>query len=153
MRCHVTAAVNFLDWMAGSGSALATCTQTDVDRWIANPVASYRDETGHFIRWSVQHRHTTGLTYRTIRWTGPRGTLDSEKHWADARRLLHDDALSTPDRVAGLLLVLYAQRIATISQLTIDHVHLSTDTVKIIYQALHRCATRAHRGDGILRRT
>jgi hypothetical protein len=29
--------------------------------------------------------------------------------WDDARRLLHDDTLKTPDRVVGLLLLLYAQ--------------------------------------------
>ena len=131
VRCHVTAAANFLDWLAERGLTLDACTQADLDRWTSNPEASYRDDTSHFIRWSVQHRHATGLTYATTRWTGPRGTLDSEKRWADAHRLLHDDTLPTADRVAGLLLVLYAQRIATISQLTIDHVDLSNDTVKI----------------------
>ncbi|MEU8550553.1 hypothetical protein AB0C81_26830 [Streptomyces roseoverticillatus] len=60
-------------------------------------------------------------------------TIDSEKRWSDARRLLHDDTLPTPDRVAGLLLVLYAQKIATISQLTADDVHLDNDTVAITF--------------------
>jgi len=133
VRCHVTAAANFLAWLADNGLSLNACTQADLDRWIANPEASYRDETGHFIRWAVQHRHAIGLIQGTVRWTGPRGTLDSEKRWADARRLLHDDTLLTADRVAGLLLVLYAQRIATISQLTVDDVHLSSDTVKIMF--------------------
>lgn len=66
VRCHVTAAVNFLDWLATNASTLNTCTQAHVDRWMANPDATYRDETGHFIRWSVQHRHATGLTYGTM---------------------------------------------------------------------------------------
>jgi hypothetical protein len=110
-----------------------SCTQPLVDLWMANPEASYRDETGHFIRWSVQHRHATGLTYGTARRTGPRGSLDTEKRWADARRLLHDDTIPTRDRIAGLLLLLYAQRIATITQLTVDHVHLTPDTVKITF--------------------
>jgi len=133
VRCHVTAAVNFLDWLAGNRLTMNTCTQPHLDRWIANPEASHRDETGHFIRWAVQHRHASGLTYRTVRWTGPRGTLDREKRWADARRLLHDDTLPTADRVAGLLLLLYAQRIATISQLTVDHVQLGNDRVEIMF--------------------
>jgi hypothetical protein len=30
--------------------------------------------------------------------------------WDDARRLLHDETLTTADRVAGLLLLFYAQR-------------------------------------------
>ncbi|MFJ2094646.1 hypothetical protein ACIOEW_36125 [Streptomyces sp. NPDC087901] len=133
VRCHVTAADNLLTWLPGKGLTLGTCTQADLERWMAGPTASYRDETGHFVRWSVQHRHARGLTYSTVRWTGPLGTIDSEKRWADARRLLHDDALPTPDRVAGLLLILYAQKVATISQLTVSDVHITDDTVAIAF--------------------
>ncbi|MDJ0463006.1 hypothetical protein [Streptomyces sp. H27-C3] len=100
---------------------------------MAEPTVSYRDETGHFVRWSLQHRHASGLTYGTVRWAGPQSTIDSEKRWADARRLLNDDTLPTPDRVAGLLLILYAQKIATISQLTVDDVHINNDTVSITF--------------------
>lgn len=100
---------------------------------MADPTVSYRDETGHFVRWSVQHRHARDLTYGTVRWTGPLSTIDSEKRWADARRLLNDDTLPTLDRVAGLLLILYAQKIATISQLTVDDVHFDGDTVSITF--------------------
>jgi hypothetical protein len=60
------------------------CTQADLDLWIANPETSYRDETGHFIRWSVQHRHATGLTYGTVRWTGP--PQDTQQREALGRR-------------------------------------------------------------------
>ncbi|MGN5381805.1 hypothetical protein ACQ4WX_46140 [Streptomyces lasalocidi] len=100
---------------------------------MADPTVSYPDETGHFVRWSVQHRHARDLAYGTVRWTGPLSTIDSEKRWADARRLLNDDTLPTPDRVAGLLLILYAQKIATISQLTVDDVHFDGDTVAITF--------------------
>ncbi|MFJ1818679.1 site-specific integrase [Streptomyces sp. NPDC088139] len=133
VRCHVSAADNFLTWLGGEGLTLGTCTQPDLERWMAEPTVSYRDETGHFVRWSLQHRHASGLTYGTVRWTGPQGTIDSEKRWADARRLLNDDTLPTPDRVAGLLLILYAQKIATISQLTVDDVQSDGDTVAIAF--------------------
>ncbi|MFK0114019.1 site-specific integrase [Streptomyces sp. NPDC091217] len=133
VRCHVTAANNFLDWLGGEGLAIGTCTQTDLERWMADPTVSYPDETGHFVRWSVQHRHARDLTYGTVRWTGPLSTIDSEKRWADARRLLNDDTLPTPDRVAGLLLILYAQKIATISQLTVGDVDFDGDTVSITF--------------------
>jgi hypothetical protein len=131
VRCHVTAAGNFLDWLTASSVTIKTCTQQHLDQWIANPDATYHDETGHFVRWAVQHRHAAGLTFPAVRWAGPRGTLDTEKRWADARRLLHDDTLPTGDRVAGLLLLLYAQRIATISQLTVEHVGLEGDALTI----------------------
>jgi len=132
LRCHVTAAANFLAWLRRQGRTLATCTQADLERWATDPKASYRDETGHFVRWAVTHRHASQLAFGTHRWEGPCGPLDTQKRWADARRLLHDTSLQTADRVAGLLLVLYAQRIATISQLTTDHVHADGDRVELL---------------------
>ncbi|MFB7114815.1 hypothetical protein [Streptomyces sp. NPDC056291] len=45
-----------------------------------------------------------------------------ERRWALARRLLHDDTIPAVDRVAGLLLLLYAQRPAAICRLTTTHV-------------------------------
>jgi hypothetical protein len=135
VRCHLTAAANFLDWLTKSDRTLASCTQADLDWWAASPNARYRDETAHFVRWAVAHRHASRLTVAAHRWQGPSGPLDGEKRWADARRLLNDRTLKTADRVAGLLLVLYAQRIATISQLTIDHVHADGDRVEIMLGA------------------
>lgn len=132
MRCHITTANSFLDWLTGEGLTLGTCTQTDLERWMAHPTVSYRDETGHFIRWSVQNRHAHDLTYGTVRWTGPLSTIDSEKRWADARRILNDDTVPTPDRVAGLLLILYAQKISIISQLTVDDVRIDNDTSPVV---------------------
>jgi hypothetical protein len=41
--------------------------------------------------------------------------------------------LPTADRVAGLLLILYAQKIATIRQLTVDNVGVSGETVEITF--------------------
>ena len=71
VRCHVTAAARFLDWLAGQGLALASCGQGDLERWACSGEASYRDETAHFIRWAVEHRHARGLTAGAVRWGGP----------------------------------------------------------------------------------
>jgi hypothetical protein len=131
VRSHATAAAGFLDWLTGQNLTLTDCAQPDLERWAASDDASYKEETSHFIRWAVQHRHATGLTYGTVRWTGPRTTLDTEKRWADARRLLADDTITTSDRVAGLLLLLYAQRLSTISTLTPDHVATIDGQVRI----------------------
>ncbi|MET9388509.1 site-specific integrase, partial [Streptomyces sp. NPDC002928] len=75
VRCHVTAADKFLTWLAAEGLTPGTCTQADLERWMTDPAFTYRDGTGHFVRWSVQHRHAHGLTYGTVRWTGPQGTI------------------------------------------------------------------------------
>lgn len=41
--------------------------------------------------------------------------------------LLHDTTLDPEDRVAGLLVLLYAQWPSAVSRLTLDHVHVSDD--------------------------
>jgi hypothetical protein len=132
VRCHVTAATGFLDWLTAQDLTLSSCAQPDLDRWASGDDLTYRDETAHFVRWSVTHRHASHLTFGAVRWEGPRGPHDGEKRWGDARRLLHDDKLTVSDRVAGLLLLLYAQRIANIVKLTTDHVHDDGDQVKVV---------------------
>ena len=132
VRCHVTAAASFPDWLATEGLALSSCTQPDLDRWASGEDIAYRDETAHFVRWSVARRHASHLTFGAVRWEGPRGPHDSEKRWNDARRLLRDSTLTTSDRVAGLLLLLYAQRITSIVKLTTGHIHDHGDRVEIM---------------------
>jgi hypothetical protein len=57
--------------------------------------------------------------------------IDTETRWEQARWLLHDGTLGPGDRVAGLLVLLYAQWPAAISRLTLSHVDTSDDQVRI----------------------
>ncbi len=54
-----------------------------------------------------------------------------EARWQHARRLLHDDTIKPEDRVAGLLVLLYAQGPAAISRLTLDQVHAGQQHVRL----------------------
>jgi hypothetical protein len=42
-----------------------------------------------------------------------------------ARRLLHDEGIDPADRVVGALVVIYAQRLTNIAQLTINDISQS----------------------------
>ncbi|MFI6010177.1 hypothetical protein ACIBAG_15400 [Streptomyces sp. NPDC051243] len=57
--------------------------------------------------------------------------MDDEARWATARRLLHDHMLKPEDRLAGLLLLPYAQWPAVISRLTVKDVEERDGTVRI----------------------
>ena len=57
--------------------------------------------------------------------------IDAEARWEQARRLLHDDSLDPEDRVAGLLVLLYAQWPSIISCLTLGHVHADDQQVQL----------------------
>ncbi|RZL75047.1 MAG: site-specific integrase [Rhodococcus sp. (in: high G+C Gram-positive bacteria)] len=121
IRRHVADAVAFLDWLDTRGLTLASCTQTELDQWLAgSPRQASR--SANFVRWAITHRHASRLTAPATRWTGPSGPLDQDRRWADARRLLHDNTCPVADRVAGLLILLYAQKLSAISTLTTQQV-------------------------------
>jgi hypothetical protein len=130
IRQRAQAAVAFLDWLRVHDLTLGTCRQADLDRWLTNDSATYRKTAGHFIRWARSNKLTT-VHAAAIRWTGPTQQLDDQRRWELARRLLHDGHLKPEDRLAGLLLLLYAQTPAVISRLTTDHLNASPDHVRL----------------------
>jgi hypothetical protein len=127
---HVRAATVLLDWLTSQHLTLPTCGQADLDRWLSGTEASHRYQAGHFVRWAANQRLTT-LSFPATRWHGPTRALDDQARWDAARRLLHDDTLATRDRLAGLLVLLYAQPVARVSRLTTDHVTTDDTTVRI----------------------
>lgn len=132
IRDQVAGAAAFLDWLHTRGSTLAACTQTDLDQWLASKTARVT-RSASFVRWAATHHHAPRLTAPATRWTGPAGPLDQDRRWADTRRLLHDDAYPTADRIAGLLVLLYAQKLNVISTLTTQHLrHADGQTLLIL---------------------
>jgi len=129
IRRQVADAAAFLDWLHTRGSTLATCTQADLDQWLASKPGP-APRSANFARWATTHHHAPQLTAPATRWTGPAGPLDQDRRWTDARRLLHDDTCPAVDRVAGLLVLLYAQKLNVISTLTTQHIsHVNDQTM------------------------
>ena len=121
VRDHAAAATAFLDWLTARGLTLAACTQAELDQWLAG-TSGHLVRSANFVRWAVARRHASGLTAPATRWPGPSGPLDQDRRWADARRLLREEAYPAADRVAGLLILLYAQKLNVITALTTQHV-------------------------------
>ncbi len=126
---HVKAAITLLDALTARDLTLATARQGDLDTWLTG-AATHRREAGNFIRWANRQKETR-LEFAASRWGGPTGVIDTETRWQHARRLIHDNTIRPEDRVAGLLVLLYAQWPAAISRLTLDHVQASTDDVRL----------------------
>jgi hypothetical protein len=125
VRNHVRAAVAFLQWLAAHDLTLDTCRQADFEHWLTDDAASYRKTAGHFIRWARTNK-LTSINASAIRWHGPTGPLDEEHRWETARRLVHDEKIDPEDRLAGLLLLLYAQTPAAICRMTLEHITADT---------------------------
>ena len=131
VRQRVRAAVGLLGWLRERGLTLASCSQADLDAWLAGTDATRKAEAGHFVRWAISCGINRNLQFAATRWTGPARPLDHDGRWQQARWLLHDDTLGTGNRVAGLLVLLYAQRPAAISRLTLNDLDTSDGTVRL----------------------
>ncbi|GAA4612801.1 hypothetical protein GCM10023195_55120 [Actinoallomurus liliacearum] len=127
---RVRSATALLDWLTAHDLTLASCGQADLDQWLTDDDASHHHHAGHFVRWAARQRLTT-LSFPATRWQGPTRVIDDQARWDAARRLLHDDTIGSRDRLAGLLVLLYAQPVARISRLTTDHVTIDDTTATI----------------------
>jgi hypothetical protein len=127
---NVRAAAALLDWLAVRGLTLETARQGDLDAWLGDAAAVHRADAGNFVRWARRSKLTT-LNFAAVKWGGPSGVIDTETRWEQARWLLHDDSLRPEDRLAGLLVLLYAQQTSVISRLTLAHVQPSGGQVLI----------------------
>ncbi|GAA1167528.1 hypothetical protein GCM10009578_006990 [Streptomyces rhizosphaericus] len=95
-------AVRMLDWLHTRGQSLAGCGQGDVDQWLAEGT-SYHYSARNFVLWCVRRGHASDITIPIYVKENLRSEfVEADERWTLARRLLHDDALDTVDRVAGL---------------------------------------------------
>jgi uncharacterized protein YidB (DUF937 family) len=123
-------AVAFLDWLDAHDLTLGSCRQADLDRWLADEHAGYREQAGRLIRWARASNLTTGHL-AAARWNGPAQLIDHQHRWDTARRLLHDGTVKPEDRLAGLLVLLYAQGATAISQMTTGQIQAGDGGVRL----------------------
>ncbi|WP_248243320.1 recombinase XerD [Microbacterium kunmingense] len=109
-----TVALEFVQHIRASGLTPATCTQACVDDWLATGPTT-RSLARGFVRWASAHRHLPPVVfpYRVAR-TEPVIT-QQQRLGHIARLLVPNDQLATDERVAALLLLLYAQPLARIA--------------------------------------
>jgi hypothetical protein len=127
---NIKAAIALLDWLTACDLTLEAAQQGDLDKWMGQAQASHRTDAGNFVRWARRNKLTT-LDFAAVKWCGPSGVIDTETRWQQARWLLHDDSLKPEDRLAGLLVLLYAQQASAISRLTLAHVQAADGQVLI----------------------
>jgi hypothetical protein len=129
-RARVRVAADLLLWLAERDLTLATLEQEHLDWWLVDGT-SYRRHVRAFIVWTVKHKITGPLTVippATRRHAAP---LDPDRRRVLLRSLLTDEQIDLRDRVAGLLVVVFPQRISRLVLLTIDDVHHSDGQVQL----------------------
>lgn len=108
----------FLTWLRSSGIAVEACSQADTDLWLSDGKVTRR-LVRDFAGWMSSRGYMTDLSVPALAGSRhPASATDDHARWDTARRLLHDNELDVADRVAGILVLLYAQPVSRIAQLT-----------------------------------
>jgi len=124
-RRKIEQVVVFLLLLEADSRVLPDCSQYDIDVWFAG-TGAIRSRLRPFLVWAQRHRHLPAqLTLPRSYKGAPSAPVDSEQRWRIAQQLVTDTTIDPVDRVAGALIVLYAQPLERIVTLTTDDVILT----------------------------
>jgi integrase len=129
-KVEMRSAAAFLQWLAERDRTLETCKQADIDAWLAGERAD-RYIARTFARWAMAQTLMPKLEFPAGQRAGPSPPVISEDLVELARRLLHDPALVPRDRVAGVLIAVFAQPVSRVARLATDDVMLDGETVAV----------------------
>ncbi|MFI6690129.1 hypothetical protein [Streptomyces sp. NPDC050485] len=130
VRRETKAAIQLVTWLRARGTSLATCTQHDIDDWLNSDFwVRYLART--FLVWSVRNRHAHRVTIPIPPKDTSMVLIESDQRWTHVRRLLKGDGIDTATRVAGLLLLLFAQPLSRTSRIRVDQVTQEGDHVTL----------------------
>ena len=130
-RRTLRSVIAFLATIEATHRTLASVHQGDIDSWFAS-LRARPHQVRPFLTWARRTRVLPPAIILPPAFSG-RGDLrtDPEHRWTIARRLVRDDDLDPLDRVAGALVVLYAQPLVRICALTTDDIATDGDIVTV----------------------
>lgn len=125
-RARLRSAIELTTWLHQQDRTLADLRQDLLEGWLLEGGSSRLAIAG-FIEWLRKTKVITGLHVPRAPRPLKLNTIQDSKRWALLRRLLDDEALDLRERVAGGLLLLYAQPITKMTQLRREDVILNDD--------------------------
>lgn len=127
----VTVTIDFCNWLAAEhGISVEQATQSHIDRWQATGPTT-RGHIYRFIRWAIKVRLVASdlevAPHR--RGTAPRMSNDQQN--AVIEKVVHQQTLHPRDRLAAILVIVFAQPIEDIAALTWKQVSIRPGKVSI----------------------
>lgn len=117
-RQQTNVAVAFLAWLRERDRSLAECHQADIDEWFATGTTT-RWALRSFLTWAIAQQRCPAREVPHYR--GRRAPMLSQQaRLVILNRLFTDTDVELSDRVAGCLVLIYAQPIARIRTLTVE---------------------------------
>jgi hypothetical protein len=127
---EITEAIKFLTWLHSAHSrTLANCLQPDVDEWLASGPTT-RSKVRNLLAWAKKTR-LNGSVHITHRQAPPSRALTQDQRLEWLRELLEGDSESLSYRVAGILLLLYAQPLTKVAALRTSAITFADNDVCI----------------------
>jgi len=127
---EITEAIKFLTWLHSAHSrTLATCLQQDVDEWRASGPTT-RSKIRNLLAWAKKARLNKSVQI-THQQAPPSRALTQEQRLAWLRELLGGDSESLAYRVAGILLLLFAQPLTKIAALPTSAITFADNDARI----------------------
>ena len=125
-RRNLRKAAWFLHHLTIRGRTLHDCTQADIDHVYATENHSLREDLRPFLRWAMNTRRMPKLHIPSAKEQPT--TLITQQQRIDLIGRIHTgEQIELADRVLALLVLVYAQPLARIQQLTIDDIQSTDD--------------------------
>jgi hypothetical protein len=126
----VTVAIDFLNWLTQNGCSLPGLTQAHLDAWQAQGPTT-RELASRFLLWGEEGalgrpgftmtRHSRGTSVK----------LSASGQDEAVRRVVHTTELTSRDRAAAILVVVFAEQIENVIKLTWDDVQITEYKVTV----------------------
>lgn len=127
----VTVTIEFCNWLAAEhGTTVGQLTQAHIDLWQSSGPTT-REHIVRFIRWAIKARLIAADLEVTPhrRGTAPRMPITQQN--AVIEQVAHQQTLHPRDRLAAILMIIFAQRAEHIAALTWDRVTVTADAVTV----------------------
>ena len=135
-RSRLRRVVALLVWLEARGRSIETATQSDLEEYLVTQPKSAIGELGQFLIWTRQTGLNSALTSTYQSSSEPQVTMSDDDRWAHVNTLLHDETIRLHTRIAGLLMLLFAQPITRICAMRTDQVDTSSpDNVLVTFEA------------------
>jgi hypothetical protein len=125
-RRHLQTCLALLTWLQAQGTRLGNCQQSQLDEWLKN----HRSRAHHaqaFVHWAVRNHLAHDLTIHGSQAQLPMSTVDLGQQQEIVAALLRNADAPVSDRLAGLLVALYAQLFARIARMPLTAVIVGDD--------------------------
>ncbi|MGJ6968631.1 hypothetical protein ACSDR0_42665 [Streptosporangium sp. G11] len=113
-------ATAFLIWLDKCDRTLASCRQSDIDAWYAENTEYTRAQVRTFLTWAMQSRQCSRSLSLPAGKISRQAPMTEDERLAALRHLLLDADVPPLLRVAGIIVLLYAQPLTRVVQLTVD---------------------------------